>query len=155
MKRIDMVFENSKWRELHDKALVFVEPVIGSDHNHLLLNTEVPLGKVGKPFRFESFWVTDDGCKDVIVEAWNQQQEGSLMFSVCKKLKGCKERLKAWSKWTFRDLRIRIDLAKEQLIDIQHQLERGFNSDLVMEERRLQRVLVAEGCYVLAPTIKD
>ncbi|KAH7855457.1 hypothetical protein Vadar_025073 [Vaccinium darrowii] len=87
MERIDMVFPNTKWRELHDKAMVFVEPAIGSDHNPLLLNTKFPLNKVGKPFRFESYWVTVDGYKEVIVESWNHQQEATLMFSVCKKLK--------------------------------------------------------------------
>ncbi|KAH7846795.1 hypothetical protein Vadar_018280 [Vaccinium darrowii] len=91
MERLDMAFANSKWRELHDKAMVLVEPVIGYDHNPLVLNTEVPLLKVGKPFRFESFWVTKDSCSDVIMDAWNQNQNGSLMFVVCKKLQSCKE----------------------------------------------------------------
>lgn len=94
MERIDMAFANFKWREIYDKAMVFVEPAIGSDHNPLVLNTDVPLNKVGKPFKFESYWVTEDGCKEVIVDSWRTQQEGSLMFVVCKKLKECKDKLK-------------------------------------------------------------
>ncbi|KAH7856993.1 hypothetical protein Vadar_007799 [Vaccinium darrowii] len=35
MERIDMAFANYKWRELYDKAMVFVEPAVGSDHNPL------------------------------------------------------------------------------------------------------------------------
>ncbi|KAH7853775.1 hypothetical protein Vadar_006420 [Vaccinium darrowii] len=96
MERIDMAFANYKWRELYEKALVFVEPAIGSDHNPLVLNTKVPLDKVGRPFRFESFWVTEDGCHEVVLESWNRQQEGSLMFSICKKLKFVWKRV-AWS----------------------------------------------------------
>ncbi|KAH7834739.1 hypothetical protein Vadar_019130 [Vaccinium darrowii] len=116
MERIDMAFANSKWQELYDKALVFVEPAIGSDHNPLILNTEVPLQKVGQHFKFESFWVTEDGCKEVIVDSWNRQQEGSLMFSICKKL-------------------------KELLSEIQWQMELGFNPDLFAEEGKTRHVL--------------
>lgn len=83
MERIDLAFANSKWRELHDKAMVFVEPVIGSDHNPLIMNTEVPLNRVGKPFRFESYWVTEDSCKTVVENSWTQNHVGSLMYSVC------------------------------------------------------------------------
>ncbi|KAH7855899.1 hypothetical protein Vadar_030351 [Vaccinium darrowii] len=79
MERLDMAFANSKWRELHDKAMVFIEPAIGSDHNPLILNTDVPLNKVGKPFRFESFWVTEEGCKAVIQESWSLIMDGSIM----------------------------------------------------------------------------
>ncbi|KAG5556728.1 hypothetical protein RHGRI_007109 [Rhododendron griersonianum] len=74
MERIDMAFANSKWRELHDKALVLVEAAIGSDHNPLILNTSFPLNKVVKPFCFESFWTTEEDCKSIITEAWLQDQ---------------------------------------------------------------------------------
>ncbi|KAH7864841.1 hypothetical protein Vadar_034499 [Vaccinium darrowii] len=141
MERIDMVFANSKWRELYDKAMVFVEPAIGSDHNPLILNTDVPFNKVGKPFRFESFWVTEDGCKTVVEESWKRGQEGPLMYSLCKKLRHCKDNLKSWSKDNFGDLRLKINHAKEQLVDIQSQLEQGFKSDLIVEERRLLQLI--------------
>ncbi|KAF7142855.1 hypothetical protein RHSIM_Rhsim05G0135000 [Rhododendron simsii] len=72
MERIDMAFANSGWRELYEHAMVFVEAAVGSDHNPLILNTDVPLNKVGKPFRFESFWLSDEECSVVISEAWNQ-----------------------------------------------------------------------------------
>ncbi|KAH7837746.1 hypothetical protein Vadar_017480 [Vaccinium darrowii] len=141
MERIDMAFANSKWRELYDKAMVFVEPAIGSDHNPLILNTNVPLNKVGKPFRFESFWVTKDGCRIVVEDSWNHGQEGPLMYSLRKKLRLCKDNLKVWSKHNFGGLRLKINHAKEQLIDIQSQLEQEFKPDLVAEERRLLHLI--------------
>ncbi|KAH7861946.1 hypothetical protein Vadar_032900 [Vaccinium darrowii] len=141
MERLDMAFANSKWREIHDKAMVFIEPAIGSDHNPLVLNTEVPSNEVGKPFRFESFWVTEEGCNTVIQDSWSLTTEGTSMISVCKKLRFCKESLKAWSKENFGDLRLKINAVKEELVTIQHQLEHGFRSDLVTEERRLLHLL--------------
>lgn len=69
MERIDLAFANAKWREEFDQAMVFVEAAVGSDHNPLILNTSFPLNRVGKPFRFESFWTTEESCKPVIEEA--------------------------------------------------------------------------------------
>lgn len=69
MKCIDMAFANAEWRELHEHAVVLVEAAIGSDHNPLLLNTLPPRNKVGKPFKFESFWVMDGECKGVISDS--------------------------------------------------------------------------------------
>lgn len=141
MERIDMAFADSKWRELHEHAKVFVEAAVGSDHNPLILNTEVPLNKAGKPFRFESFWVTDVECLSVVTDAWNQQQVGPPMLKVCKKLRACKEGLKDWSQRKFGVLKLRIEATKEQLLVVQKQLEQGFNHELVAEERGLARCL--------------
>ncbi|KAG5517160.1 hypothetical protein RHGRI_037799 [Rhododendron griersonianum] len=66
MERIDMAFANADWREMHEHAMVLVEAAIGSDHNPLILNTTPTPNKVGKPFKFESFWVTDEECKRVV-----------------------------------------------------------------------------------------
>ncbi|KAF7131646.1 hypothetical protein RHSIM_Rhsim09G0090900 [Rhododendron simsii] len=126
MERIDMAFANAKWRELHDQALVFVETAIGSDHNPLLLKTTEALNKVGKPFKFESFWVTKEECKEVVSEAWCQRNEGSKMYNVCKKLRGCKEKLKLWSFKKFGNLRLKIAVTKDQLAEVQKQIENGF-----------------------------
>lgn len=89
-----MAFANAQWRELNDQAMVFVEAAMGSDHNPLILDTVVPLNRVGKPFRFESFSVTDEECEEVVSTAWKQGCEGTVMNMVCKKLRRCKEGLK-------------------------------------------------------------
>ncbi|KAF7133357.1 hypothetical protein RHSIM_Rhsim09G0070000 [Rhododendron simsii] len=137
MERIDMAFANSKWRELHEQAMVFVEAAVGSDHNPLILNTSVPLDKVGKPFKFESFWVTDEECKEVVTRAWNQESEAALMESVCKKLCGCKEKLKEWNLRKFGNLKLKIAALKDHLLEVQKHLENGFHPDLMAMEKEL------------------
>ncbi|KAG5536302.1 hypothetical protein RHGRI_023919 [Rhododendron griersonianum] len=121
--------------------MVFVEAAVGSDHNPLILNTDVPLNKVGKPFRFESFWLSDEECSQVVSEAWSLDQEGPLMLSVCKKLRACKDRLKEWSRTKFGDLRLKISAAKDRMLEVQTMLEKGFNQQLVAEEKSLERDL--------------
>ncbi|KAF7135681.1 hypothetical protein RHSIM_Rhsim08G0012100 [Rhododendron simsii] len=141
MERIDMAFANAKWRETFDQAMVFVEAAVGSDHNPLILNTSFPLNKVGKPFRFESFWTSESSCKPVIMEAWAHTYEESEMGRVCKKLKNCKAKLKDWHRLNFGNLRFQITVLKDQLADVQRKLDHGFNSELVTAEKGISKKL--------------
>ncbi|KAF7114851.1 hypothetical protein RHSIM_RhsimUnG0075100 [Rhododendron simsii] len=72
MERIDIAFANARWRETFDTALVMVEVAVGSDHSPLLLNTDFSLNKVKKSFKFESFWTTEEACKQIIADTWAQ-----------------------------------------------------------------------------------
>ena len=54
-----------------------------------------------RPFRFEEMWLTDSGCSDTMLRAWQVQQEDTPMFKVTKKPKKCKKMLKSWSKYHF------------------------------------------------------
>ncbi|KAF7129888.1 hypothetical protein RHSIM_Rhsim10G0112100 [Rhododendron simsii] len=119
MERIDMAFTNAQWRELNDQAMVFVEAAVG----------------------FESLWVTDEECKEVVSTAWSQACEGTVMNRVCKKLRRCKEELKDWSRQKFGNLRIRIATTKEKLLEVQKRLEYGFNTDIMALERTLIKQL--------------
>ncbi|KAG5554013.1 hypothetical protein RHGRI_011772 [Rhododendron griersonianum] len=121
--------------------MVFVEAAVGSDHNPLILNTSFPLNKVGKPFRFESFWTSESSCKPVIMEAWARTYEESEMGRVCKKLKNCKEKLKDWHRLNFGNLRLQITVLKDQLVDVQKKLDHGFNSELVAAEKGISKKL--------------
>lgn len=141
MERIDMAFANAKWREVHDQAMVLVEAAIGSDHNPLILNTSSPLFKVGKPFCFESFWTTKESCKPVIMEAWAQQYAGTEMERICKKLRGCKEKLKLWHHQHFGNLRLQIAILKVQLADIQKKLDLGFDSEANASDKAIKQKL--------------
>ncbi|KAG5533573.1 hypothetical protein RHGRI_027682 [Rhododendron griersonianum] len=99
MERIDMAFANAQWRELHDRAMVFVE------------------------------------------ETWSQNGEGSKMYTVCKKLRGCKEKLKAWSIRKFGNLKLMIATTKDQLMEVQKQIQNGFNPDALALEKSLIKKL--------------
>ena len=38
-----------------------------------------------RPFRFEEMCLTNNGCSDTVLRAWQVQQEGTPMFKVTKK----------------------------------------------------------------------
>ena len=48
-------------------------PIYKSDHALILLNTErVQLDKYNdKIFRFESFWLSNENCKNIVADSWN------------------------------------------------------------------------------------
>lgn len=142
VERIVMAFANASWREMFDISLVFLEVAVGSDHNPLILNANCSLNKVRKPFKFESFWTTEESCKTIISEAWHQTVEGSKMYRLCKKLSGCKKRLKDWHRVNFEDMRLQIAMLKDKLEEVQRKQEMGLNSDLYIEEKILVTKLV-------------
>lgn len=92
---------------------MFVEAAIGSDHNLLVLNMNFSLNKVRKPFRFKSFWTTEEECHCIISATWEKVVEGPDMLRLCKKLRWCKENLRVWHKENFEDMRIKIAFLKE------------------------------------------
>ncbi|KAF7143420.1 hypothetical protein RHSIM_Rhsim05G0112800 [Rhododendron simsii] len=139
MERIDLAFANSKRREDFDTAMVLVEVAVGSDYNLLLLNTDLSLNKVKKPFKFESFWTTEESCKQIVSSSWAQNVNGSNMFRLCKKLRGSKDKLKEWHKNNFEDLRLPIAVLKDRLAEVQKKAEAGFSSKLYIEEKIMRR----------------
>ncbi|KAF7136176.1 hypothetical protein RHSIM_Rhsim08G0187900 [Rhododendron simsii] len=110
VERIVMAFANARWREMFDITLVFLEVAVGSDHNPLILNTNCSL---------------------------NKTVEVSKMYRLCKKLRGCKERLKNWHRVNFEDMRLQIAILKDKLEEVQRKQEMGFNSDLYIEKKIL------------------
>ncbi|KAH7861621.1 hypothetical protein Vadar_028497 [Vaccinium darrowii] len=141
MERIDMAFADSKWRELYDQAMVLVEAAIGSDHNPLILNTKFPLQKVGRLFKLESLWTTEEECRNIISNVWARAEFGSKMMRVCKKLRGCKVRLKEWHRKNFGELSFHIAIIKDQLLEAQKQMEQGVDEDHRAKEDFLMRKL--------------
>uniref|UniRef100_A0A2N9FA00 Reverse transcriptase domain-containing protein n=1 Tax=Fagus sylvatica TaxID=28930 RepID=A0A2N9FA00_FAGSY len=69
-----------------------------------------------KIFQFEAMWVKDEQCKGVVEQALGDLvAEGSLMFQVVEKLKGCRASLIGWSKERFSSLASTIKGKRAQL----------------------------------------
>lgn len=137
MERLDMAFANTTWREIYTSALVLVEAAVGSDHNPLILDTSYNMGKTGRPFRFESFWTTEAGCREVVVQSWAESRRDPIMLTVCKKLRKCKEGLKMWHKAKFGNLWLLIDAPHAELLEVQRQMGECPNPTLEAVERSL------------------
>uniref|UniRef100_A0A2N9F9V9 Endonuclease/exonuclease/phosphatase domain-containing protein n=1 Tax=Fagus sylvatica TaxID=28930 RepID=A0A2N9F9V9_FAGSY len=69
-ERLDRGICNDKWQMLFPHAVVWHLPAVQSDHNPILLETNVNMRRRGKIFRFEAAWTREASCQDVIQEAW-------------------------------------------------------------------------------------
>ncbi|KAK9929872.1 hypothetical protein M0R45_026945 [Rubus argutus] len=60
----------------------FHDPSAGSDHCPVILNLNPILKKGIKSFRFESFWVYDPECANIVQEGWEAElhEENSLQW---------------------------------------------------------------------------
>ncbi|KAM1122859.1 hypothetical protein FF1_004322 [Malus domestica] len=69
-ERLDRALSNQSWQECWPNTMVIHGTVIGSDHCPLIIQRE-PQGISGKrPFRFQSFWVKEVECLQLVEQCW-------------------------------------------------------------------------------------
>ncbi|XP_023874724.1 uncharacterized protein LOC111987261 [Quercus suber] len=96
--RLDRIVANSSWPELYPEACVYHRSMSSSDHCllYLTLKNVHPRKPVKKRFQFEAMWVREDGCKDVVEEAWDPYC-GVSGYSIMERLKRCQVSLQGWN----------------------------------------------------------
>ena len=72
-KRLDRGIASISWRLAFPKATVSHLGAIMSDHTPILLDTNPEDSFAHRPFRFEATWIRDNGCKEIIEKAWNEE----------------------------------------------------------------------------------
>ena len=99
---LDKVVVNSEWLIRFQKYRVHHIQGTFSDHMPLWISpTLARAHRRRKLFRFESMWLTDEGCKDTIEDAWRGGRVGSQMPYLWQRLQSCRTRLKSWSNTHF------------------------------------------------------
>lgn len=113
--RLDRAFCNSEWEILFPGYALQALSTGASDHCPILLgNHEQGLRKAC--FRFEDHWLHMPGFREVVVNAWSMQQEGSTHTVLRKKLAQTARELKAWSKPLFSNARLQLHIATEVIM---------------------------------------
>ncbi|KAL4319186.1 hypothetical protein GQ457_18G018140 [Hibiscus cannabinus] len=98
MEKLDRFLFNLAWSEMFNKATGFLEPAIGSDHCPLVCNFYGSSRRRKRDFRFESKWLLEDECKQVVNNAWKLSRGMTESGNVCKKLKRTRFKLLRWCK---------------------------------------------------------
>jgi hypothetical protein len=88
-------------------------------HTPLLLNSNLPVQLLPRPFRFEAFWTRDPTCGIVINEAWSALIAGSPSFCLLQKLKITKAAIKYWNKHYFENINNKLDCTLSLLDKVQ------------------------------------
>lgn len=71
-ERLDRFLASPSWLSLFPNAFVRHIPIYKSDHAPILLNSEGGKSELyDRIFRFESFWLSSEDCKKIVLKAWN------------------------------------------------------------------------------------
>ena len=89
------------WASLFPSAKLIHKSSSTSYHNPLLLQLKVTKkqGKSKNSFRFESMWLKEPKCEEVVTEAWNEGLVAANSHPLLSCLNSCKAKLEEWN-WT-------------------------------------------------------
>ena len=87
---------SNDWSQSFDKATVKHIDNFGSDHSMLLIDSKPIKERRKKCFFFDKRWFKKEGVEQVIKKAWEEEQIGSNMYKVHKKVANCRRALLKW-----------------------------------------------------------
>ena len=70
-ERLDRALAMTEWLSLFPEVKLHHLTSLASDHSPLLLMLVHKRRRPKKLFRFESMWLKDPRCEEVVLEAWN------------------------------------------------------------------------------------
>jgi hypothetical protein len=75
--------------------------MVYADHHALFIQLQLPSPNISskkRRFKFEECWIYQEGCEDVIKQAWNSTAQGTMMFALWEKIKLCRMALLNWQR---------------------------------------------------------
>lgn len=114
-ERLDRAVANGGWRMAFPLVSVKNGDPYHSDHRPVVIQTEsIPRSRSrSSGFKFEANWIQEEGCRQVIEEAWGTSVDGGGCLK--ENLKGVAASLKDWSVNVLGDLGKRLRKAKKEL----------------------------------------
>ena len=103
---------------MFDRTLVRHIDNVGSDHSMVLINSNPLTKKRKKRFIFDKSWLKKEGLEQVISQAWEEEQTGSNMYKVHRKVANCRVALLRWKNNFQGNARKRIDNLKKLLEEL-------------------------------------
>ena len=102
-ERLDRALATSEWLDLFPAAKLYHLYTLASDHSmlHLHLVAGSKRKKVKRCFKFESMWLKESSCEEVVRSAWEEGLVTSSGWALNCCLKNCHDRLEAWNKSVF------------------------------------------------------
>nr|POE60460.1 hypothetical protein CFP56_52631 [Quercus suber] len=132
-ERLDRAVASLAWGERFKEARVYHLSNSASNHSPLSLHFFVKKKKrfKRKIFRFESMWLKDRKCENIVKNAWEEgsMSVGSFPISRCMEL--CRNRLEVWNKREFGHIGMKIDELQKKLEWLEIQATSPANISLV------------------------
>ena len=149
-ERLDREVATMEWIEKFPATKVMHLECGSSDHKPILIYLNGIPKIRQKPWRFEHIWLTEEGCKEAIEEAWVYEANGHAMTRVEGKIGRCQSKLTWWSRMAIGNITQQLKEKKEQLCKAEDatvngksmsrlfRLKREIN-DLLSKEEKLWR----------------
>lgn len=117
LERLDRFLASADWCELFPSYSVVHLPIYRSDHCHMMITSDHSFSdRVGaKFFKFESYWLSREDCREVVYEAWNSRVGEDLDV----KIDHCAKRLRSWASKHFEDILKKIRTTEKKLAKAQ------------------------------------
>jgi len=138
-RRLDRTVVNKNLLDICSPISFSTLTKIRSDHYPFLLDLKTDNTKFSSSFKFQKMWSLHNGCKQLIVDCWNNHIIGCHMFVLHSNLKLLKMKLKQWNKDVFGNIHSNVEQDENKLADIQNQINiHGHNDNLMNKEKIAQ-----------------
>jgi hypothetical protein len=153
LERLDRVLISPDWENCFPLTNLKKDPRVLSDHNPLILRSDLGGGKKAKQFCFETSWLKYPEYTEKISEIWNREiTTKNAMEKWCIKMNRVKKFLKGWGQNIKGRNRRYKNILKNELTEIEKKEEEE-NLTVIMLRRKnfiqteLWRVLEEEEIY--------
>ncbi|XP_074300676.1 uncharacterized protein LOC141631975 [Silene latifolia] len=134
--RIDMAFINEEWLDQFPDSFVHYLPEGLFDHCPGLVHLEEERQRRGSTFKYFNMWSIATDYKDIVLNGWNREVQGTPMFKTLSKLKGLKKGQKTLNKENFGDIENVAHLTELSLRHFQSLLDSDpLNKEWIENER--------------------
>ena len=138
-RRLDRAICNQKWFDECNVVTCSTLTKLRSDHFPILLEFKNHNLPFVSQFKFLKMWVAHEDCINVVRNCWNTNIIGCPMFVLSEKLKLLKAALKQWNKDTFGNVNDQVLTAKQNLDNIQDEIDTlGPTDNLMLQEKNAQ-----------------
>ena len=118
-ERLDKALVNLEWEEAYPCTQVQNFPTVGFDHSPIMVNFDFHDKRALRRFKFEIIWVEMEECVELIRKGWECKGQGSQIYKLVQKLKGCRTMLTKWSKEAVRNNKKVIEELNKKVAEIQ------------------------------------
>ena len=149
-KRLDRVLCTEEWKALFPEVQVHHLVTASSDHMALSVRTSMlrtNTHKYRRPIRFEEYWTKFPECAQIIEEAWHTPIEGTPMFRLSEKIKGCRKMLANWSRTMVRATPELIRDKQNHLQDLELDESNFLEEDVDQTRKELAELMEQEEIY--------
>ncbi|PON54450.1 Endonuclease/exonuclease/phosphatase [Parasponia andersonii] len=152
-EKLDRYFCSDDWRQLFTHWLVEHGDFLSSYHCPVFLWLEKGMEDLVETshtgFKFESFWLKEIGCQEVVEETWmGESFSNNVLFDFQGQLDSCVARLKTWSAQTFRSLRKSIKRTRKRISQLYKVSDvAGKVGEIRILENKLEDLLNKEETY--------